>query len=49
MASGIAVNLSVEDVFDSSKFDEYSEWCYQNVLLFKEVLVPYVKEYRQLH
>jgi hypothetical protein len=48
VASGIAVNLSVEDVFDSSKFDEYSEWCYQKVLLFKEVVVPYVKEYRQL-
>jgi hypothetical protein len=48
VASGIAVSLSVENVFDSSKFDEYSEWCYQKVLLFKDVLVPYVKEYRQI-
>jgi hypothetical protein len=47
VASGIAVNLNVENVFDSSKFDEYSEWCYQKVLLFKEVVVPFVKEYRQ--
>jgi len=47
VASGIAVNLSVENVFDSDRFDEYSEWCYQKVLLFKDVLVPYVKEYRQ--
>jgi hypothetical protein len=47
VASGIAVNLSVENVFDASKFDEYSEWCYQKVLLFKEVVVPIVKEYRQ--
>jgi hypothetical protein len=46
-ACGVAVNLNVENVFDSSKFDEYSEWCYQKVLLFKEVVVPYVKEYRQ--
>ena len=46
-ACGIAVNLNVENVFDSTKFDEYSEWCYQKVLLFKEVVVPYVKEYRQ--
>jgi hypothetical protein len=42
------VSLSVENVFDSDKFDEYSEWCYQKVLLFKDVLVPYVKEYRQI-
>ena len=48
VASGIAVSLSVENVFDSDKFDEYSEWCYQKVLLFKDVLVPYVKEYRQI-
>jgi hypothetical protein len=47
VASGIAVNLNVENVFDSTRFDEYSEWCYQKVLLFKEVVVPYVKEYRQ--
>ena len=47
VASGIAVSLSVENVFDSDKFDEYSEWCYQKVLLFKDVLVPYGKEYRQ--
>ena len=46
-ACGVAVNFNVENVFDSSKFDEYSEWCYQKVLLFKEVVVPYVKEYRQ--
>jgi hypothetical protein len=46
-ACGVAINLNVENVFDSSKFDEYSEWCYQKVLLFKEVVVPYVKEYRQ--
>ena len=46
-ACGVAVNLNVENVFDSGKFDEYSEWCYQKVLLFKEVVVPYVKEYRQ--
>jgi hypothetical protein len=45
-ACGIAVNLNVENVFDSSKFDEYAEWCYQKVLLFKEVVVPYVREYR---
>ena len=47
VASGIAVNLNVENVFDSARYDEYSEWCYQKVLLFKEVVVPYVKEYRQ--
>ncbi len=47
VASGIAVNLSVENVFDSDRFDEYSEWCYQKVLLFRDVLVPYVKEYRE--
>ena len=48
VASGIAVNLSVENVFDSDKFDEYSEWCYQKVLLFRDVLIPYVKEYRKI-
>ena len=48
VASGVAVNLIVDDVFDSSKFDEYSEWCYQKVLLFKEVFVPYIREYRNI-
>jgi hypothetical protein len=48
VASGVAVNLMVDDVFDSSKFDEYSEWCYQKVLLFKEVFVPYIREYRNI-
>ncbi len=46
VASGLAVNLNVENVFDVNRFDEYSEWCYQKVILFKEVLIPYIKEYR---
>ncbi len=41
------MNLNVENVFDSDRFDEYSEWCYQKVLLFRDVLVLYVKEYRE--
>jgi len=48
VASGLYIDLPVEDVFDKSKFDEYSEWCYQKVLEFKKVLVPYIKDYRQL-
>jgi hypothetical protein len=48
VASGLFIDLEVDDVFDSSKFDDYSEWCYQKVLEFKRVLVPQIKEYRQL-
>jgi hypothetical protein len=48
VASGVFQDLKVDDVFDSTKFDDYSEWCYQKVLLFKEALVPLIKDYRQL-
>ena len=48
IASGLFINLEVENVFDIEKYDDYSEWCYQQVLLFKSVLVPVIKEYRQL-
>lgn len=48
VASGLFINLEVEDVFDTEKYDDYSEWCYQKVLEFKEKLVPYIREYRQL-
>ncbi len=48
VASGLFIDYQVENVFDTSKYDEYSEWCYQNVLLFKKVLTPLIKEFRQL-
>jgi hypothetical protein len=47
VASGIVVNLSFENVFDSDRLNVYSEWCYQKVLYFKKVLIPYVEEYRR--
>ena len=48
IASGLYVDLPVDNVFNSSNYDIYSEWCYQKVLEFKNVLIPLIKEYRQL-
>jgi len=48
VASGLSIDFPVENIFDASNYDEYSEWCYQNVLLFKKILSPLIKEYRQL-
>ena len=48
IASGLYVDLPVDNVFNSSNYDIYSEWCYQKVLEFKNVLIPLIKDYRQL-
>jgi len=48
VASGLFIEFPVENVFDAAKYDDYSEWCYQEILLFKKVLTPLIKEYQQL-
>ena len=47
VASGVFSNYQVDDVFSPEKRDEYAEWCYQTVLLYKKVFSPFIEEYRQ--
>lgn len=48
VASGIYTEISVNDVFDATKRDEFAEWCYQTVLRYKKVFVPYIERYHQV-
>jgi hypothetical protein len=46
VAAGFGVYKIVPDVFDENKQEEYFEWMYSKVLLFKRVISPYVSKYR---
>jgi hypothetical protein len=47
VAAGLEIYNTVPEVFDEQKQDEYFEWMYSKVLLFKKVFSPYVSKYRQ--
>lgn len=49
IASGLAIRLDVVDVFDPLKREQYAEWCFNKVLLFKKVLIPLITEYKSLN
>jgi hypothetical protein len=47
VAAGLGVYKEVEDVFDEISIEESFDWMYKRVILFKEVLVPYINRYRE--
>jgi hypothetical protein len=46
VASGGGLDLTVSDIFDESKSEEYFEWLYSTSMRLRNVLVPYIQEYR---
>ena len=46
VASGFRVFNPVDDVFNETRKIEYFEWLYESILKFKEVLLPYVQEFK---
>jgi hypothetical protein len=47
VASGLGMYKSVTEVFDEAKQDDYFEWMYQKVILYKKVFGPYILKYRE--
>ncbi len=46
IASGLYLKRPVDDIYDSSKANDYYEWIYQNILKFRATLLPYISEYQ---
>lgn len=46
IASGFKIFYPVDDVFNEAQKIEYFEWFYENILKFKKVLAPYIKEFK---
>lgn len=47
VAAGLGVYKKVPDVFDESKNNEYFDWMYSKVILFKRIFTPYIARYRE--
>lgn len=47
VASGMTLYKTVDDVFNESRREEYFGWLYENVLIYKKVLVPYINEFKR--
>jgi hypothetical protein len=46
IASGFRVFNPVDDVFNESRKIEYFEWFYESILKFKDVLAPFIQEFK---
>jgi hypothetical protein len=46
IASGFRVFHPVDDVFNESRKIEYFEWFYESILKFKDVLAPFIQEFK---
>lgn len=46
VASGIYVEREVDDALDKRQQEEFANWCYQKMQLFKNTLTPYMNLYK---